>query len=274
MYIKQEESSGTYLGKAKISGPLLAILLAVGVVVFSAAAQEEPTSPLAPKAAQTLTSEQERRAKILGGELQFEQDAKIDPLKFGQQEAEKYINAALQSAKGFANISPTTPIPQPDERAIDYYAVSYLFCTARLGTCPQMLNALLEIDLINAKITNNIECPLLTKFWQVWLKGGYEERQKYLVQTSHMKEYGDFNSKERPRYIQCKDTVATEVKNSSNVDSTFWTRYATNAIGLKNIEKALTLLEFIKSKVGDPYTALGIKAERIAAEDGKGVRKN
>lgn len=149
-------------------------------------------------------------------------------------------------------------LPAPSSNDLSYFNAVFLYCMTNNGVCPIPLDALYEIDLINAKAAKKDECPILTKFWRLWLSNGFEERQRYLIKTAFITTTGNFNSQVRPRYIKCAETISTDRAQLEADPKNFSTRYASGGSGREAVSKFLQLLQLIEDNNVDVFSAMGI----------------
>ena len=89
-----------------------------------------------------------------------------------------------------------------------------------------------------------------------------EKRQKYMVKTSFMQKVGDFNTKERPKYIQCSPSVQKEI--SGNPDSTkfFAYRYGQNSPQVTAVDNTYKMLKEIKANIPNVFIEIGASARK------------
>ncbi|WKZ57949.1 MAG: hypothetical protein QY326_04590 [Bdellovibrionota bacterium] len=137
-----------------------------------------------------------------------------------------------------------------------YLNAVYLHCSVQKGTCPLILEALLNLDILHAAKHGTFECPNLTLFWRNWLENDMEERQKYLVRTAHLQTSAAFNQTERPRYIKCKDTVQSILTPAPQASSIATARFAEGSEGRNTINRTLELLTTYQSKVPNVFALI------------------
>lgn len=135
----------------------------------------------------------------------------------------------------------------------------YLHCTVNRGTCKFMLDALLEVDLINSKVAENVSCPNMLQFWRLWLKSDMEERAKYLVKTTYLKKTADFNAKVRPSYVRCKSTIE-KILRGAKVSSLFGARYKSDVSISDAVDETLEYLRLVHSKYKNIFIEMGIQS--------------
>ena len=155
-------------------------------------------------------------------------------------------------------------IPNLDQNQIQYLNGVYLHCSVARGICPFVLDALLELDLINSRVKNKAQCPNLIKFWKSWVQNDMEQRHNYQLKTGFIADTNRFRKNVRPIYIKCKKTIEKELDSvkGSNTDY-FAKRYGNmgttrNAVSLTN-----QYLARIKKNVGNIYYATGMMQKNV-----------
>ncbi len=143
------------------------------------------------------------------------------------------------------------------EDSLNYLTGVYLYCSINSGTCPLIIESILEADIINSKLSNNADCPLMKKFWTLWVKNGMEQRFSYSIKTSFMNDVQNFNTKIRPAFIRCQDTVKDKIAGATSNDAYFKERYKKDSRPSILAAKTVTLLETIKQKVPNVFVATG-----------------
>ena len=158
-------------------------------------------------------------------------------------------------AKGDAGVLPAVP----SDTTIRYLAASYLHCSVQRGTCPEILDAILEYDIIRSRIQKTASCPTMLRFWDYWIRDDLEKRHQYLTKTGFLSITTDFRKTIRPRYIKCGPTVAKELDGDQVQSVYFSRRYATSAAIVKSIDNAKVIMDGIREKVPNVFSAVGIK---------------
>ena len=164
-----------------------------------------------------------------------------------------------QLAQG--NISAVGSIP---DNILNYLSGVYLYCAVNLGTCPLVLETLLETDIINGKVNHDNDCPNLKRFWNFWVGNGMEERHKYLTKIAHVRAISDFNTKERPKFLLCQETVKQQTTSALPSDAYFKQRYSQNP-ALKALSARLAAyLNQLKQGEINVFLATGSKSPETA----------
>ena len=194
-------------------------------------------------------------------ELEGYKKPTTDTYELSESGAAAYIKAVRDFAAGGGGAS---PIPSPSDSAIRYLAALYLHCSLAFGTCPSVLDAVLEGDLINSRLKKKADCPVSLRFWKKWIEDDMEQRQSHEVKTGYIAITNDFRLNERPRYIKCGNTIKAEIEGPNSDADYFKRRYAQGSKLLVSLEQAHRLAEQMKSakmkeKVPDIFSAHGMK---------------
>lgn len=195
------------------------------------------------------------RPKLSGGiELQ-EDERKKSPYEKGQEEAIAYVKSLMTAATGAAQGG--SPPALGSDSTYNHLTGLYLYCTAKNGACPVVLEGLLEADILTAKLSNDVQCPHLRAFWKKWLENGFEERSKHLVATSDIAKSATFNEKERPKYLQCKGTIQQVLGEYDKGNALLTERFGQSGQGTGKIKKLEALLDLVQKKVPNVFAAIG-----------------
>ena len=195
--------------------------------------------------------------KELSGDVTLEDvsTSQKNPYQAGQEAAIQYFREfntlTTQIAQGSSNHAQAIP-----ENTMIHISNAYLYCAVKFGTCPMVLDAILETDIINSKLDKSVRCPNMERFWKTWVKSDNEKRHKYLVRTATLNETNNFNAKVRPLYIKCREMVQNELTGAPGDAVFFRERYDPSSPKKEAIVKALKLLEELKLKVPNILTAL------------------
>lgn len=229
----------------------LLVILSSGLFVYPCPAQQaQEKDPLAAK-------DGPGRAVIIG-EIQLEKEGqKIDSYEASQQAAINYFKAMAERTKLAAAGKKSEPASLP-EGAINYLTGVYLYCASKSGTCPLVPEAILEADILNSRLSGTADCPNMKAFWTYWVKSDMEQRLGFLIKTNFMSAVTEFNTKVRPAFIRCEDTVKEKVKAGQLSDEAFFKeRYAPAERPSQLPAKMVTLLGLIKEKVPNVFYATG-----------------
>jgi hypothetical protein len=197
----------------------------------------------------------------VSGEITIEDTAQVkrNPYQAGQDAAIDYFNNADRVIATLARGESAAPGSLPDG-AINHLLGVYLYCTVRAGACPFILDAVLEIDIIDSRIAGTAACPTMERFWRAWIRDDMEKRLKYLVRTANLDVTAQFARVERPRYLKCRETVATEIGVTEGAPlgpvGTYFTRRYSDMKGPRaKISKLAKLLVELKAKIPDTIAA-------------------
>ncbi len=191
--------------------------------------------------------------KAQSGEISFEADEKKNAFTTSKGTALAYIASASEKLKGGA-----TTISAPSDNDLSYFNAVYLYCTINSGTCPAPLDALYAIDLINAHSSKQPQCPVLTRFWKLWLANGFEDRQRYMIKTAFIGATNTFTNQVRSRYIKCVDTIKEDLASISNDPQIVKERIGPEGTYTNAVVKFDQLMKAINDKGIDVFGAIGI----------------
>jgi len=212
------------------------------------------------------TQPRERRPE-LSGEFELEEDSDSrSSYSITQDRAIQYFKNLEASLKTLSE-SGNAEIPEIDDNMLLYISGVYLYCIVNQGVCLAPLDALLETDVISARLKHNSECPNLTRFWKLWVRNDMERRHEFLVKTGFMAQSDQFKREKRPRYIKCQQTVTDEVKSLQANPEFFKARYSEGSPNTKAVHSMVSILEAIKAKVGNVFTATGTTVVGAGASD-------
>jgi hypothetical protein len=144
-----------------------------------------------------------------------------------------------------------------NERELYYLNGVYLYCTLKNGTCPYILETILETDILNSQIDGKASCPHTLRFWQEWIDNSFEDRVNYNLGTGFLTKYQDFKKNIRPRYLRCSATVEREIKNNTPSNDYISARYAPSSEVAHNVKRTLAYLTAIREEVPEVFIATG-----------------
>lgn len=197
----------------------------------------------------------DKRALI--GEVTFEDSS---PVRNTYAETQ---DSVIEHFKKLSELTPqlaqgaTGEVPPLSDNAIAYLNAVYLYCAVNYGECPLVLDAVLEGDIINSKISRQVQCPSMTRFWKSWVRTDMEARHKYMVKTAFLKQTSDFNQNKRVAYIKCQDTVSKQIAGNETDAAFFKERYRADSAHALTAAKMAKLLEDLKIKVPNIFGAVG-----------------
>ena len=141
-----------------------------------------------------------------------------------------------------------------------YFASSYLLCSTEKGVCPEFLKTILEIDLINSKISGKASCPHTLRMWKSWLGNDMEKRLNHRLKITHMQKVDEFNKTERRQYYKCRNTIEDIIENGEESPGEFFKkRYDENFKSNNYVDKAYEFLKKKRSKKVDIYAEIGLE---------------
>lgn len=142
----------------------------------------------------------------------------------------------------------------------NYMAALYLHCSQKLGPCPAVLDTLLEMDVINSKLTGTIACPNLTNFWKVYVSTDMDRRLELDLSVGLINKIGSFNKTVRNQYVKCKEFVNNIITGGANDSSDFFSkRYTGVSAPEKAVKKTYALARTIKKSEKNLFYITGIK---------------
>ncbi len=204
------------------------------------------------------------------GEINIDQSSTTkDSYPLTQDRAIEYIKNLNDVIATLSHGAQGASIPTPTDNILSYLNAAYLYCAVNIGECPVILDAVLETDIINSRVSKIAQCPNMTRFWKLWVKSDMEARHKYLVKTGYLKTTSDFNQNKRPAYIKCQQTVASETAGSGSDEAYFKARYTPDSAHTLVAARTLKLIEEMKVKIPNLFAALGTSfgaASSAAAE--------
>lgn len=177
----------------------------------------------------------------------------------------KEIVSATEHFSSNSNEKLNTTFIELTDSQLLYYASAYLYCITKKGTCPFLLNALLESDLMllcnfeNKKCQRpkKVACRNMTRMWKIWIDNDLEQRLNHNIPIGLMGKNNDFKQNEFPKYLKCSQTLLPEVKAALKNKNYIKKRY--KSVDIKeDIEKTISFLKAIKKNIGNIIVAQGI----------------
>lgn len=144
-----------------------------------------------------------------------------------------------------------------NERELYYLNGVYLYCTLKNGTCPYILETILETDILNSQIDGKASCPHTLRFWQEWIDNSFEDRVNYNLGTGFLTKYQDFKKNIRPRYLRCSVAVEREIKKDMSSTDYIAARYAPGSEVAHNVKRTFAYLTAIREEVPEVFIASG-----------------
>lgn len=211
--------------------------------VWSAAIAQDPTSKTTLKGG----------PPALTGQVAYENpDA---PARNHQLEALEELDGWSSSLESILKSSGEGIAPYLKQNAISYLSVLYLYCSVKQGPCPFILEMILDDDIARSRSEKNARCPVTNRFFKSYISQSLDERGKFLFSLREGLEIAKFNSEERPRFVECKETVSAVIADPDVLRQ----RYGEKGSSVDSANAFRTLLTEIKEKKVDIYGATGVK---------------
>lgn len=190
----------------------------------------------------------ESRNKVFG-EVNI-QDTSVDQKNsHSEQESEALVFAQRVAAAVNQKGDGTGPFNLTNSTAF-YFSGLYLYCGAKSGACPFILDTVLAAEYFNNKTLTTKACPNMKILWEAWVKNGFEKRLPYLVSIGSSEKMKKFNALDRNRYLKCDETL----RNFSNIKDLS-----------KSVNTTVKLIEQIQSKGINIFEATGAYQEAPSA---------
>jgi len=145
--------------------------------------------------------------------------------------------------------------PELKQNSISYLSVLYLYCSVKQGPCPFILEMILDDDIARSRSEKNVRCPVTNRFFKSYISQSLDERGKFLFSLREGLEIAKFNSDERPRFIECKETVSSVIADQDGLHQ----RYGERGSSVDSAKAFRALLAEVKEKKIDIYGATGVK---------------
>lgn len=192
------------------------------------------------------------------GTIEFEEaPTELSPYEAGQDASISLFQSLLAEVLSGTYTSHKIP-----SEAMKHLAGAYLYCASKQGSCPVILEGLLEVDVANARIAGEASCPVLEQFWRSYAAWDFNKRESYLRGVGQTEVAATFAKEKLPRYQMCKQSVAEALKQNKS---------EREAAAKKNLANAAFLLKQFKQKVPNIFAALGITEQGATEEEKKKV---
>lgn len=209
----------------------------------SAAIAQAPTTKITSKGGQPA----------LTGQVAYENpDA---PARNNQLEALEELDGWSSRLESIIKGSGEGVAPDLKQNAISYLSVLYLYCSVKQGPCPFILEMILDDDIARSRSEKNARCPVTNRFFKSYISQSLDERGKFLFPLREGLEIAKFNSEERPRFVECKETVSSIIADQGVLQQ----RYGEKGSSVNSAKAFRALLTEIKEKKADIYGATGVK---------------
>ncbi len=187
------------------------------------------------------------------GQIELQKDeVKVDPYTQSENDAIEFIDTVKKATTTLSTAGEVKEIPTPSDLTIQHVANAYLFCSIKKGICPEYLQTLREVDVINSiQNPNNNSCKTMKAFWNVWNMTNMQRKLDHQVKISQMAARNQFNKTILPHYMDegCSnylEQIAKEVKASK--EATLKKRYETGGKIDKAVKTVSGMLQFFKKK--------------------------
>lgn len=161
--------------------------------------------------AAAISAQEDSADSVMRGEIEFEQDIEqVKTYADTEQEAIDKLQALAAYTRQPSGPAPLAELELEDDHLL-YLNALYLFCSVQRGTCPEILDAIMEMDIIRSATRGTPECHTLKRFWKSWLDNDMQRRHQYQVRTGYLRKTEEFKKKELPRYLRCSETVQNEL---------------------------------------------------------------
>lgn len=171
------------------------------------------------------------------GDIEFKdlEEQKKVPYRVLQKNVLEYFSS-LESSLSSGSTNESATLRSLKKNELDYLAALYLHCSLRRGSCPVILDAVLESDIFNSAVASKNSCPNMTGFWKAWIAADMERRLDHGLKVGLIGKATSFKKSGRPAYIKCQKTVAGMIENSGSPSALISSRYASNSRVLKNLK--------------------------------------
>ena len=183
------------------------------------------------------------------------EDKSKDPYKESQANAMEAMNALSKKIEELKTGS-ISRAERPKDSGVHYLTGVYLYCTITKGTCPEILDSILEIDLINSRIEKKASCPTMLSFWKDWQANDMEARQKFMVRLGYLGITNDFNRNVRPAYVKCQETIAGRIDDQASDADFFRKRYGADQSPEQSVRKTVEYLQAVSTSIGDVFLTI------------------
>lgn len=218
-------------------------MLMVGCMFTDAAAQERPNVPTA------------SGVKVISGEVAYSDPN--GPASNSQLDALSALEGWGAKLQTVVASSGEAKVPDLDQNSVSYLSVLYLYCSAKRGPCPFILETLLDSDIATARADKEAKCPLTKRFFKSYVSQSLDERGKFLFSLTQGLEMAKFNANERPRFVECKGTVSAIMADKELLSQ----RFGEKGSAVGSVAEFRTLLSEIKDQKIDIFVATGIRAQ-------------
>lgn len=192
------------------------------------------------------------RAKALTGEVAYSNPD--TSARNSQTEALNDLAAWGEKLQTIVTTSGVGKAPELDQNAASYLSVLYLYCSVKNGPCPFILETALDADIALSLADNRVSCALTNRFFKSYLSQGLDERGKYLFSLTQGLEMAKFNAAERPRFVECKETVSAIIADKEVLAQ----RFGAKGTAAQSVAAFRTLVSEVQEQKVDIFVATGM----------------
>lgn len=171
-----------------------------------------------------------------------------------QLEAQDALEEWIKGARAAAKSGGDQVLTDLDPEVASYLSVLYFYCTVKEGPCPFVLDGILDVELMKARATKEISCVSMKRFFKSYLSHGLDDRGKFLYPLTRGLEMANFNQQDRPRYLECKETVTAILHDKEAVAQ----RFGEKGTSDEALMKLSDLLNGVKTNKTDIFVATGL----------------
>lgn len=146
--------------------------------------------------------------------------------------------------------------PELDQNAISYLSVLYLYCSAKRGPCPFILETILDADIARSRAESGAQCSLTKRFFKSYISQALDERAKFILSLTQGLEMAKFNTTVRPRFVECKGTVSAMLADKEVLTQ----RFGAHGSAAETVAEFRTFVSQIKDQKVDIFVATGVRA--------------
>ncbi len=140
------------------------------------------------------------------------------------------------------------------QSTVSYLSVLYLFCSAKRGPCPFLLETMLDADIALSRADNGARCPLTKRFFKSYVSQSLDERAKFLFSLTQGLEIAKFNTTVRPRFVECKETITAMLADKEFLSQ----RFGPKGSAAETVAEFRGFLSQIKDQKIDIYVSTGV----------------
>ena len=189
------------------------------------------------------------------GEIKLEAaKKKRNPYKLTQENTIAYFDELSLELKKLSGSGSGT-IKSLEDDVLNHLTATYLYCSIKYGSCPFVLEAILETDVIRSRLAGKASCSNMKSFWKKWISNDMHKRIQFMIPIGFSHKKTQFNQKERPKFVKCKPTILEAISGGGTNKQYFSDRYAEDSKVVGSVRKTNLLLQTIKKKIPNIFTA-------------------